>query len=245
VATTDLIDPLQPQVVFLADHTSWNNAAAGTRVPILSSLYRYGSPQPPWRAWDDEIVAIQTDAAAAAATVWRFAHHRSAIAPDDGGGASYFWYLPRAVISPDGRFALFTSNWEKTLGASVTGEPGGDYRTDVFIVALVAPPWGAFTDDPLIPGVTVVKAAHVTELRLRVDALRVRFGAGVYAWTDPGLPAGTTIKAVHVLELRAALQQAYAAAGLPPPVYTEPAIAVIKALHIHELRSAIVSLEGP
>jgi len=175
--------------------------------------------------------------------VWRFAHHRSAIAAD-GGGASYFWYLPRAIISPNGRFALFTSNWEKTLGASITGEPGGDYRTDVFVVALVAPPWGGFTDDPLIPGVTVVKAAHVTELRLRIDALRVRFGVGVYAWSDPGLPAGTPIKAAHLHELRSALQLAYTAAGLAPPVYTEPAMTVIKAMHIHELRSAVVSLEG-
>ena len=175
--------------------------------------------------------------------MWRFAHHRSAIASDGGGPSSYFWYFPRAVISPDGKFALFTSNWEKTFGASVTGEPGGDYRTDVFIVALVAPPFGGFTDDPLIPGVTVVKASHLAELRLRVDALRVRFGVGVYAWTDPGLPVGTTIKATHVHELRSALQQAYAAAGLAPPAYTEQAVTVIKAAHIHELRSAVVSLE--
>jgi hypothetical protein len=244
VTTSDLINPVQtPPVPFIADHTSWNNAQAGIRVPILSSLYRYGSPPSSWRAWDDEIVAIQTDAGAAGATVWRFAQHRSAIASDVGGPSNYFWYLPRAVISPDGKFALFTSNWEKTLGASVTGEPGGDYRTDVFIVALVAPPFGGFTDDPLIPGVTVVKASHLAELRLRVDALRMRFGAGVYAWTDPGLPAGTTIKAVHVHQLRLALQQAYTAAGLPPPAYTEQAITVIKAAHIHELRSAVVSLE--
>jgi hypothetical protein len=244
--TTDLINPvLTPSVPFLADHTSWNNAQSGTRVPILSSLYRYGSPQPPWRAWDDEIVAIQTDAGASGATVWRFAHHRSAIAPDSGGGSTYFWYLPRAMISPDGRFALFTSNREKTLGASVTGEPDGAYRTDVFIVALVAPPWGGFTDDPLIPGVTVVKAAHFAELRLRIDALRVRFGVGVYAWTDAVLTSsGTTIKAAHVLEMRAALQDAYTAAGVPPPTYTEPTLTVIKATHIHELRSAVLSLEA-
>ena len=244
VATTDLINPVQdPTVVFIADHTSWNNAQAAVRVPILSSLYRYGAPPPPWRAWDDEIVAIQTDAAPAGATVWRFAHHRSAIAADVSGQSSYFWYFPRAMISPNGRFALFTSNWEKTLGGSVTGEPAGAYRTDVFIVALDTPPPAGFTDDPLTPGVTAVKASHVSELRLRIAALRTRFGAGVFAWTDPGLAAGTWIKAVHVYDLRSALQQAYTAAGVPPPIYSEPAITVIKAAHIHELRSAILSLE--
>jgi hypothetical protein len=171
--------------------------------------------------------------------VWRFAHHRSAIAAD-GGDGNYFWYLPRATISPDGRFALFTSNREKTLGASITGDPGGDYRTDVFVVALVAPP-GLFTDDPLVPGVTVVKVTHLTELRLRIDTLRVRFGIGVYSWTDPGVVAGTLIKAVHVYELRTALQQAYTAAKVAPPAYTNPTIALIKAAHIQELRSAVVN----
>jgi hypothetical protein len=242
-STSDLINPVQsPAVALLADHTSWNNAQAGVRVPILSSLYRYGSPQPPWRAWDDEIVAIQTNATPAGATVWRFAHHRSAVAAD-GSDAPYFWYLPRAIISPDGRFALFTSNWEKTLGASVTGETGGNYRTDVFIVALVTPP-GVFTDDPLVAGVTVVKARHITELRLRIDRLRVGLGIGVYPWTDPGVAAGTMIRAVHVDELRTALEQASTAAGVTPPIFTDPTITVIRAVHIQELRAAVVALEA-
>lgn len=244
LATNDLINPVQsPAAPFLADHSSWNNAQPDRRVPILSSLYRYGSPPPPWRAWDDEIVAIQTDASPAGATVWRFAHHRSAVAAD-GGSGQYFWYLPRATISPDGRFALFTSNWEKTLGASITGETGGDYRTDVFLVALAASPGGPFTDDPLVAGVTRVKASHLTELRARVDALRVRFGVGVFGWTDPGLGAGTTIKGLHIYELRTALQQAYTAAGVTPPTYTHPTITRIDAAHIRELRSAVLTLEG-
>lgn len=242
--TADLIDPVQsPPAPFLADHTSWNNAQAGARVPILSSLYRYGSARAPWRAWDDEIVAIQTDASPAGATVWRFAHHRSAIAFDGGGGeGQYFWYLPRATISPNGRFALFTSNWEKTLGTSVTGDPGGNYRTDVFIVALGAVS-GGFSDDPLVPGVTIVKAQHVNELRVRIDALRVRLGASAYSWRDPALSAGMIIQSAHVYELRTALHDVFGAVGLPERTYTEPAIIVIRAAHIQELRSAVKSLE--
>ena len=250
-ATTDLINPvLTPEILRLGEHTSWNNAQPGTLVPILSSLYRYGAPEPPWRPWDGEIIAIQTNASPAGATVWRFAHHRSDTAYDGGDGSQpyYFWYLPRAMISPDGRFAMFTSNWEKTLGATtgVEVEPGGNFRNDVFIVALVNT--AAFTDDPLDARVTVVKAVHFTELRARIDALRIRFGLVAYAWTDPTLAAGTTIKAVHLTQLREALQQAYAAAGQSPPVYTDPVITaqstVILGAHIQQLRTAVLYLEA-
>jgi hypothetical protein len=251
-ATTDLINPvLTPEVLLLGEHTSWNNAQPGALVPILSSLYRYGSPQPPWRAWDEEIIAIQTNAGPAGATVWRFAHHRSNISYDGGSGSEpyYFWYLPRAMISPNGRFAMFTSNWEKTLGSTVGSdvEPGGAHRCDVFIVALVNPS-AAFTDDPLVAGSTPVKAVHITELRSRIDALRIRFGLQVYTWTDPNLAAGTLVRAVHVTQLREALAQAYTAASRTEPSYSDPAIApqstVIKAVHIQELRTAVAILEA-
>jgi hypothetical protein len=111
-------------------------------VPILSSLYRYFNGTyntTPWRAWDDEIVAIQTNQVASGATVWRFAHHRSDVAYDgDPSQAVYFWYLPIAAISPNGRWAIFTSNWEKTLGLATgsDSQPGGLYRCDVFLIAL-------------------------------------------------------------------------------------------------------------
>jgi hypothetical protein len=148
--TSDLIHPvLTPAQTFLADHTSWNNARPDRRVPILSSLYRYYKNSyntTPWRAWDDEIVAIDTSGAG---TVWRFAHHRSDITADLPGDGTYFWYQPHANISPNGRWALFTSNWEKSLGIAAVTEPDGLYRTDVFLVALGA---GTFTDDPILPG---------------------------------------------------------------------------------------------
>jgi hypothetical protein len=142
--TSDVVNPVAPQEVFIADHISWNNAQPGTLVPVLSTLYRYDPADntTPWRAWDDEIVAIQTDAAPAAATVWRFAQHRSDISYDGNPNQIYFWYLPRATISPNGKWAMFTSNWEKTLGPTVGSdmEPGGLHRNDVFIVDLTTPP---------------------------------------------------------------------------------------------------------
>jgi hypothetical protein len=106
-------------------------------------------------------------------------------------------------------------------------------------------PAPVFTDDPLVPGVTAVKAAHVLELRARVNELRQRQGLAAYPWTDPVLPIGVvTVKAVHLLELRNALAGAYTAAGRTPPTYSTPAPAQgmpIGALHISELRAAIVA----
>ncbi len=251
-STTDLINPvLAPQEVYLADHTSWNNARADTLTPILSASYRYFNDTlntTPWRAWDDEIVAIETAAGTAGATVWRFAHHRSDVS-SDGSQAVYFWYLPRAVISPDGRWAIFTSNWQKTLGSSVDTdiEPGGAYRCDVFLIALAKGGVDTFTDDPLSIGSSVVKAAHVTELRSRIDGLRAQFGLAAFSWTDAIPDSGIAVKAVHISELRTALLQAYTAAGRTAPAFIDsslvPAISAIRVVHIQELRDAVIHLE--
>jgi hypothetical protein len=245
--TFDLISPpLSPQQPCIADHTSWNNAAANRRVPVLSSLYRYaasGCPaSPPWRAWDDEVVAIRTDLSGGS-RVWRFAHHRSNVGKDNGQDGTYFWYQPHANISPDGRWALFTSNWEKTLGTATNSEPEGIYRTDVFVVRLLS---GSFLDAPLSTG-ALVRAVHFTELRARIDVLRVSYGLTPYDWTDPTLLAGMTVKAAHLTDLRTALLQAYDAASRPPPTFSEgvtPGVTLIRVLHIEELRVAVIDLEG-
>jgi hypothetical protein len=135
----DLISPvLTPKEVTLADHQSWTHAEPGKLVPIISANYRFGVSTVPWRAWDEEIVAVQTDVAFAGlgAAVWRFAHHRSNVANDDDPSRISFWYTPRAIVSQDGRWAIFTSNWDKTLGTDARGEPGGMFRQDVFVVEL-------------------------------------------------------------------------------------------------------------
>jgi hypothetical protein len=123
-ANHDLISPvLTPQETYAGDHASWNNAQAGTLVPFVTAYYRTPSETAPWRSWDDEIIAVQTGGASNA-TVWRFAHHRTSLVS--------FWDTPRANVSQDGRWALFTSNWEQTLGR----DPGGGPREDVFMVEL-------------------------------------------------------------------------------------------------------------
>ena len=106
-----------------------------------------------------------------------------------------------------------------------------------------------FTDDPITAGVTGIRAVHITELRNRIDALRVRFALSSFAWTDGSLVSGSTIvRAVHLIELRIALQQAYQAAAQAAPTYTDPTLVpnstLIKAVHVRELRTAVAALEA-
>lgn len=106
---------------------------------------------------------------------------------------------------------------------------------------------GGFTDDEMTAGVTTIRAVHITELRDRINAQRVRYGLLSAVWTDPVLTAGSTlIRATHIIELRAAVTDAYVAAGRTPPSFTTPGLSsgdAIRAVHIRELRSAVLLLE--
>jgi hypothetical protein len=103
-----------------------------------------------------------------------------------------------------------------------------------------------FEDDPLVPGVHTARAVHVTQLRGKIDAARVRYGLAAFTWTDPTIvPGVTTILAGHVQEMRTALSQAYVASGRAAPSFTDPSLvgAVIRAVHISELRAAVNALQ--
>lgn len=120
--TRDLIDPVMtPKEIYFADHTSWQHAKPDVRVPVISATYRYGTNDVPWRAWDDEIIGIATQGES---TVWRFAHHRSYV-------SAGFWSQPLLSVAPNGKYAVFSSNWEQTLGVDGSGP-----RQDVFVLEL-------------------------------------------------------------------------------------------------------------
>ncbi len=104
-----------------------------------------------------------------------------------------------------------------------------------------------FTDHPLRPGVTRVRAVHFLELRERIRLLRQDAGLPPFPWTDSMLtPRVTPVRRVHVAELRDALADVYAAVGQSPPHYSDPTLpkeTPIRAAHLMELRSAILELE--
>jgi hypothetical protein len=194
---------LSPKETSLADHPSWNNARSDALVPYVSGLYRYGTNTSPWRAWDDEIIAIQTDAAAGVnPTIWRFAHHRSDVRSDIDPTTTYFWYEPRPNVSPDGRWVLFTSNWEKTLGTDPRGDASGSFRQDVFLMELESPDEGTPPVSPPPPAPVVVPVAIVTSSVANgqtgvpyAAALSATGGSGAFSWSvaSGALPAGLSI----------------------------------------------------
>ena len=123
-------------------------------------------------------------------------------------------------------------------------DPGGLSASQSFAVTVRRP----FTDDPIRPGATPIRAVHFTELRTRIDGLRQAAGLAAFAWTDPVLRAGVTrVRLVHLLELRQALGAAYRAAGRTPPRWTDAVPAAgttaIRAAHLMELRTAVSALE--
>ena len=77
-----------------------------------------------------------------------------------------------------------------TLGRAVievtATDPDGLSAAQSFTVRVTAP----FTDDPIRPGVTPVRAVHFTELRERIDVLRREAELAPFRWTDPVLRAG-------------------------------------------------------
>jgi len=105
-----------------------------------------------------------------------------------------------------------------------------------------------FTDNPLTPGLHVMRAVHITELRTRINALRAIRGLPAAVWTDvTPLSGSTAIKAIHLTQLRLALNAVYSALGRTPPTYTDPTLVpgstVIKVAHIAELRAAVLAVE--
>ena len=132
-----------------------------------------------------------------------------------------------------------------TVTATATDTGGSNTAaTQTFGVTVPRP----FTDHPIVPGVTPVKAVHFTELRARIDALRRGAGLAPFAWTDRVLTAGVTrVRLAHLLELRSALGPAYAASGRSAPGWTDASPAggatPIRAAHLLELRAAVTALE--
>lgn len=102
----------------------------------------------------------------------------------------------------------------------------------------------SFTDDTLVSGSTLIKAAHINELRQAVDAVRATANLGAVNWGGSISPGSTTVQATHIQDLRTNLDQARSALGLAPCSYTETSIdalrvSLIKKDYIDQLRQCV------
>ena len=105
-----------------ADHNSWLNSMTNANAPILVSRYTLASACQ--YAWTGEIDVAAVDGSN---TVWRFAHNHN-------GGSVCYYADAFAQISNDGKWALFSSYWDGTLGQDTAF--GCNTRIDTFVVEL-------------------------------------------------------------------------------------------------------------
>jgi hypothetical protein len=145
------------------------------------------------------------------------------------------------------RSALVAAMKDRALDIEAPGtdrDSGAGIVDAIGAVGRTHPP---FIDSPLAAGITIVKAAHISQLRNRVNALRIRCGLPESTFSDPSLMPGMSAQAVHIAELRTALNGAYQACGVSAPTYMDSTLAagstVVKAAHIAELQSAVLALE--
>lgn len=103
---------------------AWSNVDANDSVPVCGTMHNYEGDTEINRPFAGEVFCLETDGLAS--TVWRFAHHRAVYVEP------YFQTQPLGSVSMDGRFLLFTSDWDSQLGTGVDGQP----LSDAFIVKL-------------------------------------------------------------------------------------------------------------
>jgi hypothetical protein len=127
------------------------------------------------------------------------------------------------------------------------GAGGGDATSVIETTAEVSSYELSFTDAVVRSRATLIRAIHLTQLRSRIDGVRMAVGLTPVAWTDARLRPGMTVRAAHVNELRTALADAYRAARRVPPASLNsslsPRASIIRAVDIDDLRSNVRLLE--
>jgi hypothetical protein len=106
----------------------------------------------------------------------------------------------RFGIAPDGERIAFMSDRDGRFEVWVMN------RTDPSRAKSRPPATTVMFTDTSLAGV-VIKAAHITELRTAVNAMRAAAGLSSTAFTDGSRP-GVIIKRVHIAELRSSLDEA-------------------------------------
>lgn len=148
---TQLLPPEITVPASMDSHWSWNNSGDSDSAPVCGAFSRSsfklqgdgtrdGATNPVLavrQAFDREIVCVSTSGPP---TVWRFAHHHATGACNSNAkDGSCFGAVAIGNVSQDGKFLLFGSDWDWSLGSDLHagGCPlSGKCRFDAFIVEL-------------------------------------------------------------------------------------------------------------
>src|SRR5207253_6193470 len=112
--------------------------------------------------------------------------------------------------------------------AGASGDSAADIATTVI-----------FLDDPQVAGI-VVKAAHLSQARTAVNAVRHLAGLDPVVFTDAA-SAGVVVRSLHITEMRSALDEALGPLDRTVSGYTDTSLTgiVIKAVHFQEIRDRL------
>lgn len=99
----------------------------------------------------------------------------------------------------------------------------------------------AFTDETVTPGVTIIRAVHLSQLRAATNAARALVGLQPVTWSNA---TPVYVAAHYLMEIREALIAVRANVGIAPATYTSTAeglgyARVIRAHHVTETRAAL------
>ena len=242
VGSTVTVTPLSEGMSTVTVTATDAGGSNGTATQTFAVTVGPAANRPPEAVGVLSPLTVGVDAAAVAVEV------SSAFRDPDGDALTYgasSSAIQVVTVQAVGAQVTLTAVGAGTATIEVTAtDPDGLSAMQSFRVRVTAP----FTDDPIVPGVTPVRAVHFTELRARIDVLRSEAGLASFRWMDPELRAGVTrVRLVHLLELREALAAAYAAAGRAAPRWTDASPASgstpIRAAHVTELRAAVLALE--
>lgn len=168
-------------------------------------------------------------------------HEDISVASEAGSCGSHVTYTigsigPCAITATPASGSMFPVGLTRVVATSSCGER---ISFNVTVRPSAACPV-TFTDDPIVPGQTVVKAVHILELRNYVDALRAQAQLAPGSYSPLG--AGTMIRVQHVTELRTLLDEARQAVGRAALVYQRPTLLpsmTVMAIDITELRNGL------
>jgi spore coat protein U-like protein len=160
------------------------------------------------------------------------------------GAASYTLFKKATYASPWQEIGVWTSSYIEAMPPSKTWMFAVAPRNEAGVLGPMSAPdiatSVAFADAPIVVRTTPIRGAHITELRVAVNALREFAGLAAYPFTETAI---STIRAMHVTQLRAAIAQARSTVGLPAITFTDATLTAgtskMRMVHIEEMRNGV------